>query len=97
MLPHLRRWIERRRAIRRLWHNDARDLIEREGSQAYYSAQRLAARARARKDRDVAWHWAKVAAEVARRSPDAEMDWEVVRRIVAEEGSSGELDCGRGK
>ena len=83
----LGRWIARRNKLRSAWRADARDLLLRGEAQAYYKAQRLAARARARQDRDAAWHWSKVAAEVARLSPAAEMDWEVVKRIAAEESA----------
>jgi hypothetical protein len=81
----LQQWIGRRRAIRRAWQSDARELIERDESNAYYNAQRLAARARNRKDTATAWHWAKVASEVARLSSVAGMDWDIVNRIAAEE------------
>jgi hypothetical protein len=81
----LSEWIEHRRDLRRAWQADARDLLERDKRQAYYHAQRLAARARARKDRAAAWHWAAVASEVARLSPVAEMHWQVVKAIAAEE------------
>ena len=66
------------RAIRRLWQQDARELISRDERSAYYTAQRLAARARAEGDRASLVHWVKVAAEVARASPVAEMDLSVV-------------------
>lgn len=36
-------------------------------------------------DRAGFYHWAKVAAEVARIAPSAEMDINVVRAVVAEE------------
>ena len=80
----LRRWIERRRAIRRLWQQDARELISRDERSAYYTAQRLAARARAEGDRASLVHWVKVAAEVARASPVAEMDLSVVDSSLLE-------------
>jgi hypothetical protein len=48
-------------------------------------AQRRAARARARGDKADFYHWAKVAAEIARISPQAEMDIQMVTAIVAEE------------
>lgn len=41
--------------------------------------------ARVRTDRAEFYHWAKVAAEVARIAPLAEMDIDVVRAVVAEE------------
>ena len=47
MIGALRRWIERRRTLRRLWQADARRLIQQDEETAYYMAQRLAARARA--------------------------------------------------
>ena len=60
-------------------------LLEQFGKDAYYTAQRLAARSRFRGDRTGFWHWAKVAAEVARISPEVEMEMTVVERIVEEE------------
>ena len=50
-------------------------------------AQRRAARARHRGDQNEFYHWAKVAAEVARITPHAEMNIDVVRRIADEEES----------
>ncbi len=85
MIGALRLWIERRQSLRRLWQADARTLIQRDERNAYYVAQRLAARARAAGDRGTFFHWAKVAAEVARLSSAAEMDYSVVKAIVAEE------------
>jgi hypothetical protein len=41
--------------------------------------------ARLRDDRTEVYHWAKVAAEVARIAPLAEMDIEVVRAVVHDE------------
>ncbi|WP_292492124.1 hypothetical protein [Mesorhizobium sp.] len=49
--------------------------------------KRSAARARVRGDRAEFFHWAKVAAEVARLTPRAEMDVDVVRAIAAGEES----------
>lgn len=46
MYHSIGRWLERRRAIRRRWQPDARDLVEIDEFGAYYAAQRLAARAR---------------------------------------------------
>jgi len=85
MLGVLKRWIERRRAKRRLVDADARDLIRRDERNAYYDAQRLAARSRFRGETESFWHWAAVAAEVARVSPVAEMDMRTVEAIVDEE------------
>ncbi len=85
MLAAIGRWIERRRAIRRRWQADARALVAADEVNAYYEAQRRAARARVRTDRAEFYHWAKVAAEVARIAPLARMDIDVVRAVVAEE------------
>jgi hypothetical protein len=82
MLTGLRRWIERPRQNRRRWQADARYLIARDEVRAYYEAQRQAARARAVGDGGNFFHWSKVAAEIARISPQAEMDIAVVQAIV---------------
>ena len=84
MLRAILAWVERRRAIRRRWREDARHLVRLHGPTAYYEAQRLAARARAIEDGQFL-HWAKVAAEVARIEPSAEMDIDVVKSIVDRE------------
>lgn len=85
MLAAIARWIERRKAIRRRWQADARALIATDEVNAYYDAQRRAARARRRGDRAEFYHWAKVAAEIARIAPLAQMDIETLRSVVAEE------------
>ena len=63
----------------------ARAMIVKHGHHAYYEAQRLAARCRAQGNGSEFWHWAKVASEVTRLSPDAEMDMKVVQAIADEE------------
>ncbi len=85
MLSKIRRWVEHRRTIRRRWQADARALVAADEAGAYYEAQRRATRARVRRDRAEFYHWAKVAAEVARIAPLAEMDIDVVHTVVAEE------------
>ncbi|MDZ4052013.1 MAG: hypothetical protein U1E24_01940 [Phenylobacterium sp.] len=85
MLGALRRWREARRQIRRRWQADARRLVQHDEAGAYYEAQRLAARARASGQAAEFIHWAKVAAEVARISPHAQMDIAVVQAIVDDE------------
>ncbi|MER8605657.1 hypothetical protein NKH48_18195 [Mesorhizobium sp. M1233] len=85
MLTAIRRWVERRRTIRQRWQADARALVAADEVNAYYDAQRRAARARVRGDGQEFFHWAKVAAEVARLTPRAAMDIEIVRAIAAEE------------
>ncbi|WP_454659120.1 hypothetical protein [Bosea beijingensis] len=91
MLGALRRWIEARRRIRRRWQADAHRLVQREKASAYYEAQRLAAQARASGQAEEFFHWAKVAAEVARISPHAQMDIEVVQAIVDHEMRRGRV------
>jgi len=85
MLVAIGRWLERRRIIRRRWQADARALVEADKTGAYYDVQRRAARARVGGDKAEFYHWAKVAAEVARIAPLAGMDIDVVRAVVAEE------------
>lgn len=85
MLQAARRWAEKRRAIRRRWQTDARRLVRRDERAAYYEAQRLAARFRARGDAGKFLHWTKVAAEIARVAPAAEMDIDVVQALVDDE------------
>lgn len=85
MLTAIGRWIERRRTIRRRWQADARALVAADEVNAYYEAQRRAARARVRADRAEFYHWAKVAAQVARIAPLAEMDIDIVRAVVGDE------------
>ena len=46
---------------------------------------RRAAAARSRRDADEFWHWSKVAAEVARICPAAEMDIEKLKSLVDRE------------
>ena len=84
MLAAIGVWIERRRAIRRRWQVDARALVATDEVNAYYEAQRRATRARRRGDRAEFYHWAKVAAQVARLTPLARMDIETLRAIVVE-------------
>jgi hypothetical protein len=85
MFRALSHWIEKRRQIRQRWQQDARAMIERHGRDAYYEAQRLAARSRVQRDKSGFWHWAKVASEVGRLSPAAEMDMKIVQTIADEE------------
>lgn len=73
------------RIIRGRWQQDAGALVARDERAAYYEAQRLIARSRARGDTGEAFYWAKVAAEVVRIAPGAEMDIDVVRAVVDDE------------
>lgn len=68
------------RARRARWKADARRLIAANRHTAFHAAQVEVARARYAQDRAEAWHWMKVAAEVARICPEADLD---VERSVA--------------
>lgn len=85
MFGEISRWIGYRRELRRRWQEDARRLLLAEEANAYYEAQRRATRSRVRHDRPGFYHWAKVAAEVARLSPEVEMNIATLRAIVSEE------------
>lgn len=78
------KWIERRRTIRRRSQAGARALVAADEVNAYYEAQRRAARARIGDNRAAFYHWVKVAAEVGRVAPRAEMDIAIVRTVAAE-------------
>ncbi|MFL0691583.1 MAG: hypothetical protein ACJLUP_05485 [Agrobacterium tumefaciens] len=66
---------------------DARRLAEADPIGAYYEAQRRALRSRAKGKAREHWQWTKVASEVARIEPRAEMDFKVVRTIADQEHS----------
>lgn len=85
MFAVLRGWLDRRREIRRRWQSDARMLAADQPRTAYYEAQRRAAVARSHGDAAGFWHWGKVAAEVARICPTAEMDLETLKDVVDRE------------
>jgi len=85
MFGVFRRWVEKRRLLRRRWQDDARWLLASERTDTFYEAQRRATRARLRGDRSEFYHWAKVAAETVRLSPQVQMDMTALRKVVAEE------------
>lgn len=72
----IRRLIEKWRESRVRWKADARRLIAIEPRTAFHAAQVEIARARHFGNLSEAWHWAKVAAEVARICPEADLDVE---------------------
>jgi len=84
MFAMIAQWWGRRRKLQQMCREDARLLLERNPSTAYYDAQRLAARARFAGDSQAFMHWARVAAEVARISNNP-MDIKVVQAIADEE------------
>ena len=81
MIGWIRTFVEQRRAARRRWKTDAKELVSADPVEAYYRAQRLAARFRCAGEAQEFWHWSKVAAEVARIEPQAEMDYAKVTAI----------------
>lgn len=85
MLRFLHRWLGHRRAIRRRWQTDAKLLAGRDPVRAYYEAQRRAFRSRSECDFQEYWHWAKVASEIARIEPRAEMDFDILKILSDQE------------
>lgn len=85
MIRFLTRWLAYRRAIRRRWQADARLLAISDPAGSYYEAQRRAFRSRSSGDIDEFWHWSKVASEIARIEPRAEMDFAVLKALTDQE------------
>lgn len=75
-------WIVRRAARRQACMADARRLIMEDERQAYYAAHRCAACARADGDAAQFMQWTKMAKEVAKQLPLAEMDRDTLQRII---------------
>lgn len=73
--------------MRSRWQSDACSLVADQPRTSYYEAQRRAAAARRDGDADEFWHWSKVAAEVARICPEADMNLETLKRIVDRESA----------
>lgn len=87
MIRFLTRWLAHRRAIRRRWQADARLLAISDPAGSYYEAQRRAFHSRSTGDIDEFWHWSKVASEIARIEPRAEMDFAVLRGVSDQENA----------
>ena len=85
MIRFLTRWLAHRRAIRRRWQADARLLAISDPAGSYYEAQRRAFHSRSIGDLDEFWHWSKVASEIARIEPRAEMDFAVLKALSDQE------------
>lgn len=81
MFNWIKRYLEKRRQVRDQVRADARALALVDPVNAYYDAQRMAARCRHAGERNDFLHWSNVAAEVARIEPRAEMDFTKVRAI----------------
>jgi len=84
MFGWLATWFRKRRNAGSTIQADARRLIAHDEGNAYYNAQRLAARARAHGNAGETLRWIRVAAEIARTSR-AEMDIERVKQVTDEE------------
>ena len=87
MIRFLTRWLAHRRAIRRRWQADARLLAISDPAASYYEAQRRAFHSRSSGDTDECWHWSKVASEIARTEPRAEMDFAVLKALSDQDKS----------
>ena len=85
MIHFLTRWLAHRRAIRRRWQADARLLASSDPAGSYYEAQRRALHSRSTGDLDEFWHWSKVASEIARIEPRAEMDFAFLKALSGQE------------
>jgi hypothetical protein len=78
------RWLDECRQSHERVREDVQILAAEFSKNAYYEAQRRAARSRFSGDADGFMHWAKVASEIALISSNAEMELNVVERIVEE-------------
>ncbi|NGO66086.1 hypothetical protein G6N76_20720 [Rhizobium daejeonense] len=85
MIRFLTRWLARRRARRRRWQTDARLLAISDPAGSYYEAQRRAFHSRSTGDLYEFWYWSKVASEIARIEPRAEIDFAVLKAVSDQE------------
>lgn len=85
MIRFLTRWLAHRLTIRRRWQADARLIAISDPAGSYYEAQRRAFHSRSTGDLDLFWHWSKVASEIARIEPRAEMDFTVLKALSDQE------------
>lgn len=81
MFNWIKQYLERHRQDRDRVGADARALASSDPVNAYYNAQRMAARCRCSGKADDFLHWSRVAAEVARIEPRAAMDFKTVQAI----------------
>lgn len=81
MISWIKKHLEKRRQLQDRFKADAQKLAAADSLNAYYNAQRLAARCRHAGEGDEFMHWSRVAAEIARIEPRAEMDFAKVRAI----------------
>lgn len=73
-------------ARRARWKTDAKRLVAIDPLTAFHAAQVEVARAKSVQDRAEAWHWMKVAAEVARICAEADLDVERSVRAIRAAG-----------
>ena len=85
MMRFLTRWLAHRRAIRQRWQAAARLLTISDRVGSYYEAQRRVFHCRCTVDLDEFWHWSKVASEIARIEPRAEMGFAVLEAFSDQE------------
>jgi hypothetical protein len=85
MIRFFTRCLAHRRAIWRRWQADARLLAISDPAGSYYEAQRRAFHSRSTGDLVEFWHWSKVASEIARIGPRAEMDFAILEALSDQE------------
>ncbi len=81
----IERWLDARAQEREQISADTRRLIAAHPRNCYYNAQRLAARARAKRDLKGYVHWTHVAGEIARTCPTAEMNYSHLVDVTEDE------------
>ncbi|KGF67683.1 hypothetical protein LL06_20890 [Hoeflea sp. BAL378] len=81
MISWIKKHFEKRRQVGDRCKADAEKLASADPVNSYYNAQRAAIRCRCAGQVDEFMHWSKVAAEVARIEPRAEMDFAKVQAI----------------
>jgi hypothetical protein len=81
----LKRWIARQREIRRRWRANASRLVRLDPQTAYLWGPTTGGAIPRSGDASEFLHWTKVAAEVARIAPAAEMEIAVVQAIFDDE------------
>jgi hypothetical protein len=84
MFDFFKRWLERRRQLKELHRSEALKLIAQSGQNAYYDAQRAAARSRFGGDWEGFTFWVKVSAEISMLS-NCPMEYSVIADIAEQE------------
>jgi hypothetical protein len=81
LIRWIRMHLEKRRQYRDRCKVEAHKLVSADPVNSYYNAQRMAARCRCAGQADEYVHWSKIAAEIARIEPRAEMSFAKVKAI----------------